>query len=227
MARAERLLDLIQALRRRRVPVSGQTLADELGVSLRTIYRDIQTLIGQGAAIDGEAGIGFVLRPGFMLPPLMFTDEEIEALVLGLRWAARQPDDALGRAATDAIAKVVAVLPHDLRDNIADIGLIAAPDSNGTQVDLAPIRVAIRNEHKLLIDYADARGGRTRRIVWPIALGFFDRTRVLAAWCELRQDFRHFRTDRIVRLRATEKRYPRRRRALMQEWRASEGIPQG
>src|SRR6266699_2564373 len=93
VARAQRLLELIQLLRRHRRPVSGETLAPELGVSLRTLYRDIQTLIGQGAAIDGEAGVGYVLRPGFVLPPLMFTDEEIEALVLGLRWVARQTDE--------------------------------------------------------------------------------------------------------------------------------------
>src|SRR6478735_3759256 len=108
MARAERLLDLIQVLRRHRHPVSGQTLADELGVSLRTVYRDIRTLVGQGAAIDGEAGIGFILRPGFVLPPLMFTDEEIEALVLGLRWVARRTDEPLERAAMNALAKVAA-----------------------------------------------------------------------------------------------------------------------
>jgi predicted DNA-binding transcriptional regulator YafY len=225
MARAERLLDLIQVLRRRRHPVAGQALADELGVSLRTLYRDIQTLIGQGAAIDGEAGIGYVLRPGFVLPPLMFTDEEIEAVVLGLRWAAQQPDRSLEAAAVNALAKIAAVLPDDLRDKIEGIGLLAAPSPSADEaIDLAPIREAIRAEHKLILDYADKKGERTRRTVWPIALGFFERTRVLAAWCEMRRDFRHFRTDRIVRLRATAKRYPQRRRVLMKEWRDAEGI---
>ena len=102
MSRAERLLDLIQVLRRYRQPVSGQRLADELGVSIRTLYRDIATLQGQGAAIDGEAGLGYVLRPGFMLPPLMFTEEEIEALVLGSRWVAKRSDARLGSAARNA-----------------------------------------------------------------------------------------------------------------------------
>src|SRR3954465_10309015 len=102
MSRSERLLDLVQVLRRHRRPVSGQALADELGVSLRTVYRDIQTLIGQGAAIDGEAGIGFILRPGFVLPPLMFSSEEIEALVLGLRLVAQRSDETFRGAATDA-----------------------------------------------------------------------------------------------------------------------------
>ena len=224
MSRSERLLDLIQVLRRHRRPVSGQALADELGVSLRTVYRDIQTLIGQGAAIDGEAGIGFVLRPGFVLPPLMFTDEEIEALVLGLRFVARQTDAPLERAAADALAKIAAVLPDDLRDRVADVGLIAAPVAVAEAIDLAPLRAAIRSEHKVVLDYADKQGERTRRTIWPIAIGFFERTRVIAAWCELRADFRHFRTDRIAALRLTGRRYPQRRRALMRQWRESEGI---
>ena len=236
MARAQRLLELIQVLRRHRRPVSGQTLSDELGVSLRTVYRDIQTLIGQGASIDGEAGVGYVLRPGFVLPPLMLTDEEIEALVLGSRWVAQRTDEPLARAAQNAIAKIAAVLPPDLRDSIEGSGLLAGPPSGlasglgpepeRAPIDLTPIRQAIRSERKLVLQYADAKGGRSRRTVWPVALGFFDRVRVLAAWCELRQDYRHFRTDRIVALQLTDKRYPRRRRAMMQEWRAIEGIPE-
>jgi predicted DNA-binding transcriptional regulator YafY len=223
MPRAERLLELIQELRRHRRPVSGQSLADALGVSLRTIYRDIQTLIGQGAAIDGEAGIGFVLRPGFVLP-LMFTDEETEALVLGLRFVTRRTDAPLTRAAENALAKIVAVLPADLREGIADVGLLAAPAPAAEALDLAPLRAAIRAEHKVILDYSDGHGERTRRTVWPIAIGFFERTRVIAAWCELRQDFRHFRADRIAALRLTGRRYPQRRRALMRQWRESEGI---
>lgn len=227
MARSERLLELIQALRRHRQPVSGAALADDLGVSLRTIYRDIQTLIGQGATIDGEAGVGFVLRPGFVLPPLMFTDEELEALVLGSRFLAQRADKPLADAARNAIAKIAAVLPDDLRDSIDATGLLAGPGRKPPldPIDVASLRTAIRTEHKLVIDYTDPKGKRTRRTVWPIALGFFDRVRVLAAWCELRQDFRHFRTDRIASLRETKQRYPRRRRALMKEWRAVEGIP--
>jgi predicted DNA-binding transcriptional regulator YafY len=228
MARAERLLELIQVLRRHRRPVSGQALANELAVSLRTIYRDIQTLIGQGAAIDGEAGIGYVLRPGFVLPPLMFSDEEIEALVLGSRWVAQRTDQPLAHAAANAIAKIAAVLPDDLRDSIEGNGLLAgpAPEPDDGSIDLAPIRQAIRGERKVVLHYADKKGERSKRTVWPIALGFFERSRVLAAWCELRRDYRHFRTDRIIALRLTDKRYPRRRRTLMKEWRALEGIPE-
>ena len=225
MSRSERLLDLIQVLRRHRRPVSGQALADELGVSLRTVYRDIQTLIGQGATIDGEAGLGFVLRPGFVLPPLMFSDEELEALVLGLRWVAQRTDASFEHAAMNALAKIAAVLPDDLRNNVEGIGLIAVPSRDAdARHDLAPIRAAIRSEQMVVLDYADVKGEHTRRTIWPIALAFFENSRVLAAWCELRQDFRHFRIDRIIALHETGQRYPQRRRVLMKQWREIEKI---
>src|ERR1700692_3323279 len=115
MSRAQRLLDLIQPLRGYRRPVSGPTLAEEMGIPLRNVDRDIETLKAQGAHIDGEPGVGYVLRPGFMLPPLMFSEEEIEAMVLGPRWAAGRADAALGAAARNALAKIAAVLPQDLK----------------------------------------------------------------------------------------------------------------
>jgi predicted DNA-binding transcriptional regulator YafY len=209
-------------------PCQRPDAVGELGVSLRTIYRDVQILICLGASIDGEAGVGYVLRPGYVLPPLMFSDEEIEALVLGSRWVAQRTDGPLAHAAANAIAKIAAVLPDDLREGMESNGLLAGPGSEpeSEPIDLTPIRRAIRAERKLVLQYMDAKGDRSRRTVWPIALGFFDRSRVLAAWCELRQDYRHFRTDRIVTLRATDKRYPRRRRALLKEWREIEGIPE-
>jgi predicted DNA-binding transcriptional regulator YafY len=228
VARSERLIELIQVLRRHRRPVSGAVLAEELGVSLRTIYRDIRSLIAQGASIDGEAGVGFVLQPGFMLPPLMFSEEELEALVLGSRFVAQRADRPLADAARNALAKIAAVLPPDLCDSIDANGLLVAPGRKlvTESIDLAPIRSAIRAEHKLVLEYLDPKGNRTTRNVWPIALGFFDDMRMLAAWCELRQDFRHFRIDRIATSTETAQRYPRRRRALMREWRAREGIPE-
>jgi predicted DNA-binding transcriptional regulator YafY len=227
MSRAQRLLDLIQLLRRHRLPVSGAALAEELGVSLRTLYRDIQTLIAQGARIDGEAGIGYVLRPGFMLPPLMFSEDEIEALVLGSRWVAERGDGPLGKAARDALAKIVAVLPEDMKEQVEAPGLLVGPGAAiaAGDAELATIRQAIRGERKLRISYLDQNGAETRRTVWPFALGFFDRYRVVAAWCELRCDYRHFRTDRIAALTLTETRYPKRRPALLKEWRAVEKIP--
>lgn len=228
LSRTGRLLDLVQVLRRHRRPVSGAALADELGVSLRTLYRDIATLQAQGATIDGEPGVGYVLRPGFLLPPLMFSEEEIEALVLGSRWIAEQADEPLAIAARNALAKIAAVLPAEMREELDAPGLLVAPSEKPTAGDqaLPLIREAIRRERKLLITYIDRDGAKTGRMVWPFALGFFERARVIAAWCELRGDYRHFRTDRIAALTPTDRRYPRRRVALLKEWRAFQGIPE-
>lgn len=226
MSRAERLLDLMQILRRHRHPVSGRQLAQELGISIRTLYRDIVTLQAQGARIDGEPGMGYVLRPGFMLPPLMFSEDEIEALVLGSRWVAKRGDSRLGAAARDAVAKIAAVLPADLRDTLDASTLLVAADAAvaAGDAELASIRQAIRSERKLDITYRDLKEAETRRRIWPFAVGFFDRVRVVVAWCELRQGFRHFRTDRIAALAPTDIRYPKRRQALLKEWRQAEGI---
>ena len=227
MSRAQRLLDLIQLLRRHRFPVTGAALAAELGISLRTLYRDIGSLQEQGAAIEGEPGLGYVLRPGFTLPPLMFSEDEIEALVLGSRWVADRGDARLAAAARDALAKIAAVLPGDLRDALDASALFVGPGSSPrvASPDLSLIRQAIRKERKLLIEYQDAKEAVSARTVWPFALGYFDHARVLAAWCELRNGFRHFRTDRISALTVAPERYPRRRQVLLREWRLAEGIP--
>jgi len=224
MSRAERLLDLIQALRRHRHPVSGSTLAEATGVSLRTLYRDIELLKAQGAHIDGEAGMGYVLRPGFMLPPLMFSEDEIEALVLGSRWVHQRADRALADAAANVLAKIGAVLPDDLRDTLDDSGLLIGPGDPVAAGDaqLPKIRQAIRRERKIGLAYRDKDGAETRRTIWPFGVGFFEKSRVVMAWCELRQDFRHFRTDRIVALTVSDRRYPRRRQAMLKEWRERE-----
>ncbi len=228
MSRSERLLDLLQVLRRHRRPVSGQTLASEVGVSIRTLYRDIATLQAQGAHIEGEPGLGYILRPGFMLPPMMFSEEEIEALVLGSRWVADRADDRLGSAARNALAKIADVLPQDLRDNLDASSLLIGPGAAlpADAVDIAIVRKAIRGEHKLVIAYRNAGGTASERTIWPFALAFFDRVRVIASWCELRQDFRAFRTDRIASLGETGQRYPRRRQALLKQWREIEGVPE-
>ena len=224
MSRAQRLLDLIQVLRRHRHPVSGATLAEATGVSLRTLYRDIEVLKAEGAHIDGEAGVGYVLRPGFMLPPLMFSEEEIEALVLGSRWVHQRADRALADAAANVLAKIGAVLPKDLREMLDDSGLLIAPGNPIAAGDaqLPKIRQAIRTERKIGLSYRDEKGVDSKRTIWPFALGFFEKARVVVAWCELREDYRHFRTDRIVVLNMTEKRYPRRRQAMLKEWRERE-----
>ncbi len=227
MSRAARLLDLVQILHRYRRPVTGAVLAAELGVSLRTLYRDVATLQAQGAPIDGEAGLGYVLKPGFLLPPLMFSPDEIEALVLGSRWVAKNGDPRLAEAARDALARIGAVLPADLRDTLDETGLfVGGRNEPAEALPLAEIRRALREERTLDIVYRDAAGAPTRRTIWPIALGFFEGTRMLAAWCELRAAYRHFRLDRVVEGRVTDTRLPRRRRTLLREWRAAEGIPQ-
>ena len=226
MSRSERLLALLQALRRRRRPVSGRILADELGVSLRTLYRDILSLQGQGAEIEGEAGLGYVLRPSFWLPPLMLSGEEIEALVLGARWVGARTDEKLALAARDAIAKITAVLPPGLRDEVESSTLIVAPTKaiSTVPVDLALIRASIRSERKLGLAYRDAQGASTERTIWPFGVGYFDEARVVMAWCELRQGFRHFRADRIAACRTLATRYPVSRQRLLRDWRRSEGV---
>lgn len=227
LSRAQRLLDLIQELRRHRRPVSGAALADEISVSLRTLYRDIATLNAQGAKIDGEPGVGYMLRPGFLLPPLMFSEEEIEALVLGSRWVAERGDAPLARAARHALAKIGAVLPADLKDELDTATLLVGPTQKPPvgEARLPAIRAAIRQERKLRITYLDAEGAKTHRVIWPFALGFFERYRVVAAWCELREGYRHFRADRIASLTPLQARYPLRRAVMLKKWRASEGIP--
>ncbi len=212
-------------LRGRRHPVSGAELAREAGISLRTLYRDIVALQALGAGIDGEAGVGYVLKPGFLLPPLMFSAQEIEAFTLGLRWVAQRTDAEMALAARNAMAKVGAVLPRDLREKMEDEALLVAPISTLPQpVPLSVLRRVLNEERKLALSYADEKGARTRRVVWPVTLGFFDTTRILVAWCELRQDFRHFRTDRIEAADVLAERTPRPRRTLMKEWR--ETLPQ-
>lgn len=228
MSRSARLFDLLQLLRRHRRPVSGSAIAAELGISLRTLYRDMATLQSQGASIDGAPGLGYVLKPGFTLPPLMFSTDEVEALVLGSRWVVDRGDRRLADAARDALSKIAAVLPADLRHELDTSALIVGPGESivAGDIEVGTIRQAIRFEHKLDVRYRDATGKESSRTIWPFALGFFDRTRVVVAWCELRQSIRHFRTDRIMALKASGGRYPRRRQALMKEWREKEGIPE-
>jgi predicted DNA-binding transcriptional regulator YafY len=225
VSRSSRLLDLIQLLRSHRRPVSGQVLADSLGISLRTLYRDIATLQAQGADIRGEPGLGYVLLPGFTLPPLMFSADEIEALVLGSRWVGVRGDDRLGAAARNAVAKIRAVLPDDLRDSV-DAATLTVPmiASEPAVVDVAAIRMAIRGEKKLRIAYRNNDGEESTRTIWPLLIGFFDRVLVVPAWCELRQDYRAFRIDRIHSVEVLDERYPRRRAVMVKEWRATQNI---
>lgn len=228
MSRAERLLALLERLRLRRTPVQGAQLAQELGISLRTLYRDIASLQQQGARIEGAPGVGYLLQPGHTLPPLMFSLDELEALALGSRWVLlRSGDPPLAAAARTALAKVRAVLPAAERFELDHMPLLVpSGDPPGFDPALLPrLRGAIRAQHKLQLDYRDGQGAPSQRVVWPFALGFFEAVRILSAWCELRQDYRHFRLDRIAACHALSERYPRPRQQLLREWRRCEGLP--
>lgn len=221
MSRSERLLHLLQVLRRYQRPVSGQTLAKELGISIRTLYRDIASLQAQGAMIEGEPGVGYVMKSGFMLPPLMFRSEEIDALVLGMRWVADRCDRTLAASAYTALAKIADVLPSDLRRELNESSLlVGAPLKRAAhKVSTDVLRVAVREEQKLIITYVDSNGLHSVRTIWPFALVYFDQARVLMCWCELRSGFRNFRSDRILMVDQPQERYPKRRSTLLREWR--------
>ncbi len=162
-----------------------------------------------------------------MLPPLTFTHDELEALVLGLRWSGVQDDAPLAEAAHEALAKIAAVLPAEARIAMQTSGLLVPGRREGMKRDdrLTLVRRAIRDERKLRLDYTDLKGSPTERTVWPIALGFFEKFRMLVAWCELRNGFRHFRADLIRAAAPLPDPLPRRRAVLLAEWRKQHGIP--
>lgn len=233
--RSERLLLLMQALRRRR-PVAGAVLAQETGVSLRSLYRDIDALRAMGAAIDGEAGLGFQLRADTFLPPLMFTDEEVEALVLGLRTLIHGPDAAMAATARDAQAKIAAVLPPARRGDMDAVGLFAipaaapetagaTPSEAGRDRRLGLLRQALREERKVRLRYRDKAGVPSERVVLPVALGYHEGRQVLVAWCETREDWRRFRVERIDGLDVLDAHLPEPRRTLFHRWRIGLALP--
>lgn len=220
MDRSSRLLALLDALRRRRGVVTAARLAADAGVSPRTLYRDIQALRELGAPVEGEAGVGYVMRAGFFLPPLMFSREELEALVLGARWVETQPDDPLARSAKNALGKIAAAAPPDLRARIDDVGLwpIFFPSTRRPAAFLSVVREAMSAERALLLRYADANDNETERRVWPVHIGFHEDRQTLDAWCLLRKAFRSFRADRIRHAEVTDQPYGKTRRALAGEW---------
>lgn len=224
-SRAARLIRLLDTLSGRRKPVAAAVLAEALGVSQRTIYRDIAELRTQGADIDGDAGVGYVLRDGHLLPSLQFSRDELEALLLGMRWVSGQADAVLARAADSALARIGASLGTSARTELDTAGLfVPSWGENRTPEPWLPVlRAAIRNEHRLRLDYMDAEGRPSSRTVWPFAMLFFDPlTRMFAAWCELRGDFRHFRADRVRALHDTGEGYPQRRHQLIRRWQAQD-----
>lgn len=221
MRRADRLFQIIQILRRTRRPVTADAIAQELETSKRTVYRDIADLIGQRAPIRGEAGVGYILEDGFDLPPLMLTPDEVEAAVLGAQMVAARGDPALKRAAEDLIAKIAAVIPETLRPLALEPATRALPNwhAKPDNLDMAEVRRAIRAGRKIALTYRDEHERETRRTVWPFAIGYYETSRLLVTWCELRQAFRSFRTDRVSAAEFTDERYPERPAALRARWR--------
>jgi predicted DNA-binding transcriptional regulator YafY len=220
MRRSDRLFDIIQRLRTARRPLTAAALAEDLEVTVRTVYRDFATLQARRVPIEGAAGIGYLMRRGFDLPPLMFTVEEIEAIAVGARLVARTGDLGLQDAAESVLSKVTVVLPDGLRTQLASAPIFVSESGAPVpeQVDLSAVRQAIRDEHKLRIAYADERGARSERTIWPIAVAYYVQATLIGAWCELRRDYRHFRADRIVALAVLKERYPSDNGRLMAEW---------
>nr|WP_047169835.1 YafY family protein [Sphingomonas sp. Y57] len=219
MRRADRLFQIIQILRRSNRAITAADIAGELEVSPRTVYRDIADLIGQQVPIRGEAGFGYILDDAFDMPPLMLTPDEIEAAVLGAQWVAGRGDPVLAGAARDLIAKITSVVPERLRSYVALPAIAARPACAPRDgIDIARARSSIHEGRKIRIDYRDEQGRATSRVIWPVVIGFFDSARMLAAWCELRQDFRHFRTDRVVSADFLDERHGARPGELRLRW---------
>jgi predicted DNA-binding transcriptional regulator YafY len=220
MRRADRLFQIIQILRRSTRPVTAGALAEELEVSKRTVYRDVANLIGQRVPIDGEAGLGYLIASDYDMPPLMLTPDEIEAVMLGAQWVAARSDKALGNAARDVIAKIAAVVPEHLRPFIVEpsVGVKPTLTEPKESIDPSRLRSAIREGRKLRLIYRSDAGEKTERTVWPVILGYAETTRMLVAWCELRQGFRHFRTDRIVEAETLDESIGLRHGELRRRW---------
>src|SRR3981189_2521299 len=198
MRRADRLFQIIQVLRRTRKPLTADAIAAELETSKRTIYRDIATLIEQRVPIRGEAGMGYILEKGFDLPPLMLTPDEIEAAVLGAQWVASHADPVLARAAQHLMAKIADTVPERLRPLGLEPPSRARPVWNREpdRIDMVRTRSNIHEGKKITLNYRDEHGRASERTIWPIAIGYHEAVRILAAGCELRRGFSRFRPDR-------------------------------
>lgn len=220
MRRTERLFQIIQILRSNRSPVTGRELADELEVSLRTLYRDMAELTAQRVPVIGEAGTGYVLDQGYDMPPLMLTADELEAAALGAAWVASHADPSLAHAARDLVSKLSDAIPPELRPIVLDASSrsISTQPKIEERFDGAILRLAIRERSKLQLTYQDKNKGVTERVVWPMLIAYLDAVRYIVAWCETRQDYRHFRTDRVLDLKVLDGKYPERRAVLIKGW---------
>lgn len=225
MDRADRLLQIVQILRRESKPVSAQAIAEELEVAVRTIYRDMLAMESIKVPVHGEAGVGYVLKDGCDLPPLVFNSDELEVLMLGARFVMKHGDFDQEKSAKDVIAKVAAVLTDELRDEFFGVQLYVPPNTprpDRPKTSTSTLRQALRDQKIIDIRYRDEVGIVTRRTVWPIALGYFETSRLLVAWCDMRRDYRSFRIDRIVELIVTDNKVPRAQKDLLKEWQEAE-----
>lgn len=222
MRKASRLFEIIQILRLAKKPVTAQEIADSLEVVPRTIYRDIAALQAMRVPVEGGRGIGYILRPGFHLPPLMFSIEEMEAVVLALALLERTGDPGLKDAAKGLSRKIAGSVPEPLREVLEAKRLFAwgSVVDRPAFIDLDMVRRAVRSERKLWLRYRDERGVETERVIWPLALIYYSQWMNIVAWCELRQSLRHFRADRVSESRDTEEFFKGRGETLRQSWMA-------
>lgn len=221
MSRTSRLFEMLGVLRARKRPVTALELAQELGVSERSVYRDVETLRLLGAPLDGQAGVGFRLRDGFFLPNFAFSPEEIDALILGLGWVQQRADPALAQSSESALAKILSSRTNRMSTGYDTPALVTAASvsKRSDPAQVVPLRDAIRGLRKVSLEYKDATGSLSKRIIWPITIVYFDDVQVLAAWCEGRSAFRHFRVDRVRAATILEQGYPERRASLIKRWR--------
>lgn len=226
MSRSVRLFEIIQLLRNAEAPLTASRIAEHLEVTARTVYRDVAALQAMRVPIEGAAGIGYIMRPGFDLPPLMFTSEEVEAIIVGLALLGRTGDADLEAAADGAARKIGAVLPAERGRELSDRPLYASRwhAIPGSRVEPRALRRAVREEQKLRLSYADVEGRITERTVLPLAVVYHIESVVLAAWCELRADFRHFRLDRMAGCQPTGERFAGRGPRLREQWRDLHGL---
>lgn len=219
MSRSIRLLNLLQYLREAKYPVTSQMLAEQLGISQRSIYRDIETLRQQGVQIDACAGMGFQLKEDFFLPPITLNETEVEAIFLALHWLKSVPDGELQCASSAVLTKLNSVLPvhrqHLLEQTTLRAFNVWLPVNMKI---LEEIRMAIRLQVKISVMYWDEQKRESHRILWPFAMGYFNDKIMLAAWCELRQAFRNFRIDRIQQLHLSQEIYPQFKQKLFHQW---------
>lgn len=224
MSRTARLLALMQLFHDTHFAVTGEVLAEKLNVSVRTVYRDIETLRQQGVDIAGEAGIGYVLKDSFLLPPMMFTAQEIEALILGSYWVNTFADEALSTSARDAIAKIKNVIPKAFQRHVEENTLFVPTSASPSELQsknqkyATHLRTAIRLQHTCKIAYCDEKNETTTRLIYPFGIAFFGDKQVVMAWCCLRESYRHFRMDRIIDLTMLDKCYSPNKAELLKKW---------